>query len=154
MKYDKAAVVERIEGHLEKLRAREQKTYEVKLKEYEADIAKQRTYRQAIDEFINGIQGLEVASLYDPYAFQLLQKMLKTVGEVSDGASRYRDTFVMEKIRTAAYVIPTPEKVTTGSDELAGALAVFKTGAPPEVSVNDLRAFGLMQFLKYSGTAK
>lgn len=150
MKYSKEAVMERINAYLERVKTNEEASYQRQLSLHAEQLVEQRKVRISITEhLIDGLQGLESIGTDDPYAFQELYKAMARVGTPVDGSHRNQNYYVMEKLRLAQEVLVPPVKSTRESDELASIIKVFETGAPPEVSVNDLRGFGLMNLIKY-----
>jgi hypothetical protein len=158
MKYSKDAVVTVIEARLAEIREREQRRFEKAQVDYQEKLSEQRRLRNKLLNFLERVKSMDLdeagagASEEGKTAFfQTILAEMKNVGRAADGYSGTQNVYVMERVIKAAEALTEPVLNSQESDALAQTLMLFKTGAPPEVSVVDLRAFGLMQFIKYGG---
>lgn len=154
MKYDKKLIVDRIEARIRELKAQEDATYQTAMERY-VSVNKQ------IDEARHNVRGFVdhmAAELPNPTLqdgedkiFARLADHLKVYQQMYSTSSWDEDvTGVKVMFSRAIKKRPQkPEINTADSDKLQAVLDIFKTGAPPEVGITDLRAFGLVEFIKY-----
>lgn len=153
MKYEKEAVVERVEKALERIREREEGTFQTQRRDYLQAVEARNKHREKLFKLVNSLKKVSLReSVEDDALVEKICAKFAEVGQLNHGFSTRRgDEYIGQVLSGATYVLTPPVKNTTRSEDLESALNVFKTGAPPQVSVNDLRAFGLMNFVKFGG---
>lgn len=149
MKYDKAAVIERVEERLNAILEREEKEFQSQLKLYRENLKKRESAQSEVREWLKSLAKHKAASFSSTAAdFKEIEKDLES------GRYRHDPNSLSYKLSISSNEYVEPVKSTAHSDELKSVLEVFKTGAPPEVGVNDLRSFGLMSIIKYDGVPR
>lgn len=154
MKYSKKAVEERVEKKIKELEAAEEANYRERLRKWEQELAQVEDSRSELKRRFLRIQELsfigDTANDELEY-FKEVAKILDVNGTSSSRSSyAYRgDTLAIHVERSKAEP-KRPELQDVNSRELRAAFEVFKTGAPPEVSVTDLRGFGLLKLVQYN----
>lgn len=142
MKYSKDVIVAAIKNRLERIEKSEEESYQRALEYYRRRLEMTAALRRDISRAIVDIGNLE------PTDFAGFRDILNTIGEISDGRSS-NGRFFAERLNQAVNDLVEPVKNTSESDALKVTLEIFETGAPPEVSIQDLRGFGLLQIIKY-----
>lgn len=142
MKYQKDVIVTALRNRLQAIEANEEKAYQRRLQDWETRKQKLVSIRESVSRAIRRIATLE-ADDYEGF-----QNALELVGEVAGDRSSY-DRYLAERVKTAASELHPPVKSTENSEALRVTLDIFETGAPPEVSIQDLRGFGLLSIVKY-----
>ena len=150
MKYSKDAIIRTIEERIVQIEEAEQKQFERRQASIREYLFKQKNARKHAGQALEALKEIELDP-NDSEGYKRMVAALEIIGMAADGWST-RQAYVFQQLTLAAQEADEAAKDTSKSDELRAVLDIFKTGAPPEVSVNDLRAFGLMGMIKYTGT--
>lgn len=144
MKYAKAEVESRLEKYLKRVEEAEETSYQNEIKLYLTRLGRREQVRKSLNEVFEWLS--EGAAITSDESWVELEKRIRDIQDTRYGRMT-RGTG--ELFSVAAEEIFHPTKYMRESDDLREVISIFKTGAPPEVSMNDLRGFNLLKIVKY-----
>lgn len=143
MKYSKDVVEARLEAFLKALEAGEEQDYQRLVKERLRDRSRQIASRNRLLEALDWLAPQRVPTNKGEW-YDFAKTLAEAGGDKNSSWGLDGLINVVAQDFSGEIV-----KDTSKSDDLRTVIDIFKTGAPPEVSVNDLRGFNLLKIVQY-----
>jgi hypothetical protein len=141
MKYDKAVIVEELEKVIERRVQDEKKLFESQMAHFHEQLKHRQTKMERVEKALDTIRG-NLPPVGDKARYA---KVYQALSAIDPARSSWNQLDELKSLGSSVYE---PKLDNSQSSEMKRALRIFKTGAPFEVSVNDLRAFGLLKFVQ------
>lgn len=142
MRYDKAVVMESLTAAISAQEEAEEKAHQQAIVNRKKAKDTRDVNRAEVRRFVSNL-SIALKDGADDESYETANEVIK-----AESAKSYSHIMNMFAI-AAGLERPEPVKDTSRSDELKRVVKIFETGAPPEVSVSDLRGFGLLAFVQF-----